>query len=257
MPPLPADLQENLQKLHIRGNIPRHVAIIMDGNGRWSHKQSVDLAEGHRTGSERAREIVEFCSHIEGLNILTLYAFSTENWRRPEMEIKTLFKLLVRFLKQELPTMQKNNIRLNILGEPGEFPAFVRRQLNKVVSKTASNNKFILNLALNYGGRDEIVRAIEKVGSKLENGELKLADFTEELFSGYLDTAGQPSPDLLIRTSGEQRLSNFMLWQVAYSELYFTDVLWPDFDRSCFLSALLDYQGRERRFGRRESKTEE
>jgi len=250
---LPADLQENLQKIHSRGQIPRHVAIIMDGNGRWSHKQSVELAEGHRAGSERAREIVEFCSHIDGLNILSLYAFSTENWKRPKMEIKTLFKLLVRFLKQELPTMQKNNIRLNILGEPGEFPSFVRRQLNNVVSKTAANNKFILNLALNYGGRDEIVRAIKKVGNELESGEMVAGEFTEEMFSGYLDTAGQPSPDLLIRTSGEQRLSNFMLWQVAYTELYFTDVLWPDFDRSCFLSALFDYQDRERRFGGRES----
>ncbi|MFP4686527.1 MAG: isoprenyl transferase [bacterium] len=257
MSDLPADLQDDLQQLHESGKIPRHVAIIMDGNGRWARRNSLELSRGHRQGSRRAREITNFCSSVHGLEILTLYAFSTENWSRPDEEIQTLFELLVEFLEREIVTMVENEIKFNVIGETSLFPAFVRDKLREAINKTASNRKFIINLALNYGGRDELVRAFNKIAAKLKNNQLVAADVDEEVIAAHLDTAGQPSPDLLIRTSGEQRLSNFMLWQLAYSELYFTDTLWPDFDRHEFLKALLDYQTRERRFGSRDSAEED
>ncbi|WP_027177217.1 isoprenyl transferase [Maridesulfovibrio hydrothermalis] len=225
--------------------MPRHLAVIMDGNGRWAKARGLSRSEGHKAGTEAAKAIVTKCRKL-GIKHLTLYTFSKENWARPKDEIATLFDLLKVFLKKELSSLREQDIRLKILGELSEFPFGVRQVIAHTIKKTENCNSMTLNLALNYSGRDEIVRACKKMIS----AGISEDEITEERISGYLYTAGQPDPDLIIRTSGEQRLSNYLLYQAAYSELYFTDVYWPDFSPEELDKAIADYAGRQRRFGK-------
>ncbi len=230
--------------MNLTGKIPLHVGVIMDGNGRWAKIRGLPRIEGHRVGTERAREIIEISGEL-GIKCLTLYAFSMENWHRPEAEISTLMKLLEMYLKKELQVLVRKGIVFKTIGETWRLPENIRKLIRETEEKTASNGGLKVVTALSYGGRNEIIRAVKKM---LEAG-VKPGEVTENLFSGYLDTAGLPPPDLIIRTSGERRLSNFLLWQSAYAELYFTDTLWPDFDKEEFMLAIQDFQGRERRFG--------
>ncbi|MCG2676884.1 isoprenyl transferase [bacterium] len=234
--------KELLSKLD-KSRIPKHVAIIMDGNGRWAKKRGLPRMAGHRKGINRLREIIPAAKNY-GIKFLTLFAFSTENWNRPEGEIKGLFKTLEKYLKDEVAELQKNNTRLHPIGRLEKLPSPLREELFRVERITKNNKGIILNLALNYGGRSDIVNAVKKI---IANQPKKI---DEETFSKYLYTSGQPDPDLLIRTSGEMRISNFLLWQLAYSELWITPILWPDFKKEDLLQAILDYQKRERRFGR-------
>ena len=229
--------------------LPRHVAIIMDGNGRWARRKRKPRLFGHKAGADSVRDIVEISREI-GVTYLTLYAFSSENWNRPSQEVTGLMSILKRYLEAEFSRMQKNDIRLVSIGDRSRLPAAVRETLENVIQKTSSNSKLVLNLALSYGGRDEIVRAMKTVARQCLAGEREVDSITDEVISAHLDTADLPDPDLLIRTGGESRLSNFMLWQMSYSEIYFTDVMWPDFRKEMFLQALIEYQSRERRFGR-------
>ncbi|MEW6719445.1 MAG: isoprenyl transferase [Thermodesulfobacteriota bacterium] len=229
-------------------SLPRHVAIIMDGNGRWARQRGLPRAEGHRMGSRAVREVVE-CARELGIPYLTLYAFSVENWGRPETEVRTLMSLLQEFLVSELPLMRRHGIRLRVIGEPSSLPAPVRRILDRTLAATGKNTEMTLTLGLSYAGRNEIVRAARAIAADAAAGKLEPGAVTEETFSGRLDTAGMPDPDLVIRTSGEQRVSNFLLWQSAYAEFVFTDVLWPDFGKTDFLRALEEYSRRNRRFG--------
>lgn len=229
--------------------LPRHLAIIMDGNGRWAQRRSLPRIEGHRKGAEAVRAIVRACRRW-GIEVLTLYAFSQENWQRPAEEIEALMDLLVQFLRSERQEMLDNGIRLQVIGRPQDFGHEIQRLLQETIEVTAANRDMVLNLALSYSGRSEILRAIErylKDDRGLGKGSAKL---TAEKFSTYLDTSGLPEPDLLIRTSGERRISNFLLWQLAYTEIFFTETLWPDFTEEELLEALRDYERRERRFGR-------
>lgn len=232
----------NLEKL------PRHVAIIMDGNGRWAKKKGLNRIIGHQNGVKSVREIVKATREL-GIRWLTLYAFSEENWRRSKYEIKALMDLLKRYLKSELKEMIENDIRLSCIGQIDKLPIDVQKTLWHSIEKTAQNKEMTLILALSYGGRQEIISAIKNMIKDIETGSLKMKQITEEYFSKYLFTADAPDPDLLIRTSGEYRISNFLLWQIAYTELYITPALWPDFSRERYFEALLDYQKRERRFG--------
>jgi undecaprenyl diphosphate synthase len=229
--------------------LPRHVAIIMDGNGRWARKRLLNRIVGHQEGTSSVRTVVRSCRNL-GIPYLTLYAFSKENWRRPAVEIKALWQLLKQFLKSELPELIDKEIRLDHLGDVGSVPADVMDELRDVMAQTSHFDKLVLNLAINYGGRDELVRAAGLFAADVLQGKYQPAELTQEIFAGYLFTGPMPEPDLLIRTSGESRISNFLLWQLAYTELYFTDVLWPDFREPEFIEALLDYQRRERRFGK-------
>jgi undecaprenyl diphosphate synthase len=228
--------------------LPRHVAIIMDGNGRWAKKLSLSRIIGHRKGMESVREAVRTCRDL-GIQVLTLYAFSTENWRRPQREIKALMSLLKQYIRSEINELHKNNIRVNILGDVHKLPEDVVPFIDEAVQKTCNNSGMVLNLALSYSGRNEIIRAFLKIAADLQRQKITETDIDEQTVSAYLDTAGLPDPDLLIRTSGELRVSNFLLWQIAYTELYVTDVLWPDFRKDDLYKALLDYQKRKRRFG--------
>jgi len=228
----------------LSGRIPGHVGIIMDGNGRWAALRGLPRIEGHRRGVERSREVIELSAEL-GLKALTLYAFSTENWRRPSTEVATLMKLLELYLKKELAVFMRNNIVFKAIGDVWRLPGHIQDTITDAEEKTSQNKGMFLITALSYSGRDEILRAIRKV---LYSG-VKPEDLTEDLFASYLDTAGIPAPDLIIRTSGEMRISNFLLWQAAYSEFYFTETLWPDFSKDEFLLAIQDYQRRERRFG--------
>jgi len=237
-------------RARIRGDtLPAHVAIIMDGNGRWAKAHGWPRAEGHRAGVKTVREIVEAASEL-GIKALTLYAFSSENWRRPELEIRALMALLIEYLKRELRALHEQNIRLRTIGRIEGLPADVRAQLELSKTETAQNTGLILNLALNYGGQNEILDAVKKIHETLWQQQLSPDALTPEVFATYLDTAGLPELDLMIRTSGEMRISNFLLWQVAYAELFVTNVLWPDFRKQHFYEALLDYQQRSRRFGK-------
>ena len=229
-------------------NLPRHIAIIMDGNGRWAQNHSLGRIAGHRKGAESVRNIVEACRKI-GISYLTLYAFSSENWSRPEREVRALMTLLERYLKSEVKVMLKNNIRLLAIGDTGALPEKVRTILRDTIGKTAGNTAMTLILALNYGSHDEILGAVRKLIDEARQGTIRASDVTLERFAGYLSTKGIPDPDLLIRTSGEYRLSNFLLWQMAYTEFYFTDILWPDFREEQLIEAISEYQKRERRFG--------
>ena len=229
--------------------LPAHVAIIMDGNGRWAKKKLMNRVRGHEQGSDTVRSIVTASREI-GIKILTLYAFSTENWARPESEVKALMALLKKFIVAEREDLQKNNIRLNMIGQRDKLPSEVRQELDKTIELTGSNEAMTLNLALSYGSREELTRAVRKIAAKLASKQLRPEEITEELISDHLYTSGMPDPDLIIRTSGEYRLSNFLLWQAAYSELYITDTLWPDFTREEFIEILKNYQTRDRRFGK-------
>ncbi len=231
-----------------KDKLPRHIAIIMDGNGRWAKKNALRRIAGHRKGAEAVRNTVRTCREI-GIQYLTLYAFSVENWRRPANEVEALMSLLEEFLISELKEMLDNNIRLATIGNINALSEGVKKILYKTLEQTSKNRGMTLNLALSYGGRDEIVEAVKKILRDSEAGEIKKEDMTRETFSKYLYTADMPDPDLLIRTSGEYRLSNFLLWQSAYTELYFVDVLWPDFSRENLIEIIADYQSRERRFG--------
>jgi len=226
--------------------LPRHVAIIMDGNGRWARKRGLPRVAGHRAGTRAVREVVEGCAELH-IPALTLYAFSVENWKRPLAEVSTLMSLLREYLTKELETLCKNNIRLQTIGRTDELDPGVRDHLLKTITQTARNTGMVLTLALNYGGRAEIVDAVNRI---LSNGRKNSGEpMTEQEFSKYLYTAALPEPDLLIRTSGELRISNFLLWQIAYSEIWVTDTLWPDFDKTRLYEALIAYQKRERRYG--------
>jgi undecaprenyl diphosphate synthase len=229
--------------------LPRHVAIIMDGNGRWAKQRGKPRVEGHRAGVKSVRAVVEASAELH-LQALTLYAFSSENWRRPALEIKALMRLLVEYLKRELEELQEHNIRLNTIGRIEKLPADVQEYLHVTTEQTKNNSGLILTLALNYGGQNEILDAVKNIVYDVQAERLTVEALTPERFSTYLSTAGLPELDLMIRTSGEMRVSNFLLWQIAYAELYVTKALWPDFGKPQFYEALIEYQQRSRRFGR-------
>jgi len=229
--------------------IPQHVAVIMDGNGRWAKQKGHMRIFGHRHGVKAVRAAIEAGAEL-GVKYLTMYAFSAENWTRPQQEVSALMELLVSTIEDELPTLMKNRIRLETIGNIEQLPAKCQVQLTKTKAKTAENDRLTLVLALSYSGRWDIIEAVKKVSKLVEEGVLKSEDIDESVLNKALSTAQYPHPDLLIRSSGEQRISNFLMWEIAYSELYFTPVLWPDFTKDDFYRAIVDYQGRERRFGK-------
>jgi undecaprenyl diphosphate synthase len=231
-----------------QNRLPRHIAIIMDGNGRWAKQHTMGRIRGHKKGAQAVRTTVTACREI-GIQYLTLFAFSSENWGRPDEEVNALMALLEDYLEKETPTLRKQQIRLNSIGDIDRLYPPVRKKLLDVMKLTEQNDKMVLNLALSYGSRDELVRAIQKMVSDSRKGKLEIDDINQDLVGHYLYTDRMPDPDLLIRTSGEYRISNFLLWQLAYAELYFTDVLWPDFKKDDLLKAIAEYQRRERRFG--------
>jgi undecaprenyl diphosphate synthase len=241
----PDSEEEQLVKQLDFSRLPRHVAVIMDGNGRWAEKRKLPRVEGHRAGSKSVQEVIETCARL-GIKFLTLYAFSKENWKRPRREVATLWKLLESYLKKEDKVLVENQLRLKVIGRRDGIPASVTRELDRVQELTKDNSRLTVVLALNYGGRDEIVDAVKKI---LKAKEFNIEDLDEKEFSRHLYTAKLPDPDLLIRTSGELRVSNFLLWQIAYSEIWITPEFWPDFRKKHLLQALIDYQKRERRFG--------
>jgi undecaprenyl diphosphate synthase len=225
--------------------VPAHIAIIMDGNGRWAAQRGLPRAAGHKAGVPSVRSTVETCAQM-GVKVLTLYAFSAENWKRPRLEVDMLWQLLRLYLRQEIGTMNRNGVRLGAIGRLEALPAEVRAELRDVIAETSKNNGLLLNLAINYGGRSELVDAVRKLVEAAAAGNIEI---NEDAIASRLYTAGLPDPDLLVRTSGEMRVSNFLLWQIAYAELYVTETLWPDFNRTEFLRAILEYQRRDRRFG--------
>ncbi|MDX1761974.1 MAG: isoprenyl transferase [Christiangramia sp.] len=233
----------NLDKL------PKHIAIIMDGNGRWAKQKGFLRASGHKEGTKAVRDVVEGCAEI-GVENLTLYAFSTENWNRPKLEVDTLMKLLVSSLKKEIKTLEDNDIRLNSIGNISNLPKKARKELLDVIDKTSGNKRMTLTLALSYGSREEITNCIKHIATKVKSGELSSDAVDESVINEHLYTRNLPDVDLLIRTSGEQRISNFLLWQIAYAELYFTKILWPDYRKENLFEAIYNYQNRERRFGK-------
>jgi undecaprenyl diphosphate synthase len=228
--------------------LPNHIAIIMDGNGRWAKKKLLNRISGHLRGVDAVKEVVKACREL-GIKILTLYAFSTENWKRPKDEVAALMGLLKEYLIKEGEEMLQNNIRLRAIGKIEDLPEDVQETLREAIRKTERCDGLVLNLALSYSGRSEIIHAVQRLLFDSQNGKVKPEEVTFQRFSEYLWTRGIPDPDLLIRTSGELRISNFLLWQIAYTEIYVTDTLWPDFDRAELLKAIADYQSRERRFG--------
>ncbi|WP_394343652.1 isoprenyl transferase [Flavobacterium cerinum] len=230
-------------------NLPKHLAIIMDGNGRWAKKQGLIRALGHESGTKAVKQVVESCAKL-GIENLTLYAFSTENWNRPKMEVDALMNILVSALKKELPTLINNSIRLNTIGNIEQLPSKARKKLLEVIEQTKDNKKMVLTLALSYGSREELINVVKRISEKIKTDQLTIADISESTINEHLYTHDLPDVDLVIRTSGEQRISNFLLWQMAYAELYFTDVLWPDFREKDLHEAIISYQKRERRFGK-------
>ncbi|HUK82415.1 MAG TPA: isoprenyl transferase [Verrucomicrobiae bacterium] len=230
-------------------NVPRHVAIIMDGNGRWAKQRGLPRIEGHRAGAESVRAIVRACGEL-GIEYLTLYAFSIENWNRPKAEVAALMHLLEFYLKQEIPELNKNNVRLTAIGRIHELPESGQKQLQKSIEALSKNTGLTLVLALSYGGRAEIVDAVREITREVKAGRLDVADIDEKVISNHLYTRSIPDPDLLIRTSGEMRVSNFLLWQISYAEIHVTETLWPDFRKPQLLGALEAYSKRHRRFGR-------
>ena len=230
-------------------DLPKHIAIIMDGNGRWAKDQGLKRVLGHQNGTKAVRETVEGAVEL-GIRHLTLFAFSTENWKRPQLEINTLMKLLVSSLKKELPTLLKNNIRLLAIGNLQSLPSKAYNELNEVMSKTATHSGLTLTLALSYGAREEIVKAVKDISEKVKNNIISPENLDETIINEHLYTQNLPEVDLLIRTSGEYRVSNFLLWQIAYAELYFTPVFWPEFNKEDLFKAIVNYQQRERRFGK-------
>ncbi|MBR0596771.1 isoprenyl transferase [Sinanaerobacter chloroacetimidivorans] len=230
--------------------IPSHVAIIMDGNGRWAQSKNLPRFAGHNAGMIAMKEIVK-ASSVLGIHHLTVYAFSTENWKRSMEEVSGIFKLLVLYVEKELKELHENNVKVKIIGDYQKLPGDAVKSIEKTLEVTKNNTGLQFNIALNYGSRDEIVRSVKVLAQEVENGKLKAEDITEDMISNYLYTAGIPDPDMIIRTSGEKRLSNYLLWQCAYSEFIFTDVLWPDFKKEEFHKAIEEYQGRKRRYGGR------
>ena len=229
--------------------LPKHIAIIMDGNGRWARRRGLPRVAGHRAGMEPVRVAIETCARL-GIHALTLYAFSTENWKRPRAEVDTLWRLLRLYLKREMPDLMKNDVVFSCIGNTAVLPGPVLEEIETAIERTAGNGGLRLNVAVNYSGRAELVDALNAVVADAKRlGQLDTLEFTEDLIAARLYTAGLPDPDLLIRTSGEMRISNFLLWQIAYSELYVTDTLWPDFSSADLLKAILEFQKRERRFG--------
>lgn len=239
---------ELIESVKKKGNIPKHIAIIMDGNGRWAKKRKLPRVRGHQKGIETVREIVEACVNL-GVEYLTLYTFSIENWKRPKFEVSTLMRLIVKSLRDETDELNANNIKLTTIGNIDILPDLVRQELNDAFEKTKNNNKMILNLALSYSGRQEITEAVKKIAGDVSSGKLSIKNIDENLISKTLMTRNMPDPDLLIRSGGEMRISNFLLWQVAYSELYVCDDFWPDFKTANLLDAIESYQRRERRYG--------
>jgi undecaprenyl diphosphate synthase len=230
-------------------NLPKHLAIIMDGNGRWAKQKGLLRALGHESGTKSVKENIKSCAKL-GIENLTLYAFSTENWNRPKLEIETLMKILIRSLKKELKTLQENNIKLNAIGNLEKLPKSAQNELLDVIDKTKDNNRMTLTLALSYGSREELVNAVRNICDKVKNNIISLESIDDSIINEHLYTRNLPEVDLLIRTSGEHRISNFLLWQIAYAELYFTDILWPDFKEQDLYEAIISYQKRERRFGK-------
>lgn len=239
------DLKDQIQL----NKLPKHVAIIMDGNGRWAKQQGLLRVIGHESGTKSVRDVVEASAEI-GIKNLTLYAFSTENWKRPKLEVQTLMKLLVKSLKKEIKTLQDNKIKLTAIGNLNDLPKKAYSELLEVIEKTKNNKHMTLTLALSYGSREEIVHVIKELTNKVKNNIISIESIDESIINKHLYTQNLPDVDLLIRTSGEQRISNFLLWQIAYAELYFTDILWPDFKKKDLYDALINYQNRERRFGK-------
>ncbi len=231
-----------------KAGLPKHVGIIMDGNGRWAKQRSLPRVEGHRQGVESVRMVVRAAGEI-GIKYLTLYAFSMENWNRPKEEVDTLMKYLARYLKNEIPELDRNNVRLEAIGQIYRLPEFAQEQLEKTKAALAGNNGLTLILALSYGGRVEIVEAVRSIAAKVKKGELDAAEISEQTISQHLYTRQWPDPDLIIRTSGEMRVSNFLLWQISYAEFVVTPTLWPDFRKQQFFEALEEYARRHRRFG--------
>jgi len=239
-------LQNELKK---SGEIPKHIAIIMDGNGRWAKKRGLPRVAGHKRGVDTVKDIVEACAEI-GVKYLTLYTFSTENWKRPKEEVSTLMRLLLNSLRDRVDELCENDIRLTTIGDTDSLPYEVQKQLKADIERTKNNKKMILNLALSYSGRWEIIEAVKKISRAVEKGDLKPDEINEQLFSKFLTTKDLPDPDLVIRTSGEFRVSNFLLWQIAYSEFVITDIYWPDFNRHHLYESIRAFQKRERRFGK-------
>jgi len=234
------DLLDNIDKT----NIPKHIAIIMDGNGRWAEAHGLPRIEGHRSSRKAIKDAV-IAAAENNIEVLSLFAFSTENWKRPHKEIMQLFRIFTNIIREELPELKERNVRVIYSGDLSKFPKYLKNILNTTENETKNNSGLILNICLDYSGKSEILKAIKKI----LNSKLKTTDIDENIFESFLDTAGLPPVDLLIRTSGEQRISNFMLWQIAYAELYFTNTLWPDFSKDEFIKALQEYQKRDRRFG--------
>jgi undecaprenyl diphosphate synthase len=232
-----------------KNNLPKHLAIIMDGNGRWAKQRGLLRTLGHESGTKSVKKIIEACANL-GIENLTLYAFSTENWNRPKIEIEALMKVLVNSLIKELPTLEKNNIKMNAIGNLEKLPSKAQKELQDVIQKTATNSKLVLTLALSYGSREELVNAVKKISDKVKNNIISIDKIDDSIINQHLYTHNMPDVDLLIRTSGEHRISNFLLWQIAYAELYFTDILWPDFKEDDLYEAIISYQKRERRFGK-------
>lgn len=239
-----------------REKLPKHIAIIMDGNGRWAQEQGEDRLFGHYHGVESVRDIVEGCAEI-GIKFLTLYAFSTENWDRPEYEVVGLMELLVSTIRKEVETLHKNNIRLHVIGDMSMLPAYAQQELNEALEITAGNSGLNLVMALSYSGRWELLNAVKSIANEVKNNRLQVEAIDQDVLQKYLCTSNFPDPELMIRTSGEYRISNFLLYQLAYAELYFTNVRWPEFRKNNLYEAILDYQGRERRFGKTSRQIEE
>jgi undecaprenyl diphosphate synthase len=239
----------NFEKQVDKNKLPRHIAIIMDGNGRWAKKKGKLRVLGHEYGVKAVRKVVEVAAEI-GIEFLTLYAFSTENWNRPQYEVDALMHLLVRTINKEIPTLQKNNIKLHAIGDIESLPDDAKSELSKAIEVTKTNNGTTMILALSYSARWEITNAARKIALAVKEGKIDPEQISKQLFSDHLNTVNIPDPELLIRTSGEKRISNFLLWQIAYTELYFTEKLWPDFGKEDFINAILDHQNRERRFGK-------
>ncbi|WP_066507411.1 isoprenyl transferase [Abyssisolibacter fermentans] len=239
---------QELKKKVLSRELPEHIAITMDGNGRWAKKRFLPRTVGHKEGVNALKRIVEVCGDIK-LKYLTVFAFSTENWKRPEDEVNYLLKLLREFLKSELNTLHKNRVKINIWGDTSVFSDIIQEELQYAVEKTRDNDKLILNLALNYGGKADIIKACKELYHSIAKGEINIDDIDEELFSKSLYSKGQPDPNILIRTGGDYRISNFLLYQSAYTELWFSDVYWPSFDEELLYQAILDYNNRDRRFG--------
>jgi undecaprenyl diphosphate synthase len=241
-------MSQLLEKID-KDKLPRHIAIIMDGNGRWATEKGEDRLFGHFHGVESVRNIVEGCAEL-GIEYLTLYAFSTENWERPEYEVVGLMELLVSTIRKEVESLDKNNIRLHVIGDMNMLPEYARNELNEALEITSDNTGLNLIMALSYSGRWELLNAVKSIAWEVKNGRLNVENIDQDILQQYLCTSGFPDPELMIRTSGEYRISNFLLYQLAYAELYFTNVRWPDFRKENLYEAILDYQNRERRFGK-------